>query len=546
MDITATDNKHRNLYRSFGVSVLLFLLLAAPMQAQIAKSTNRGKILQGAVHDNTGHPVIGLKVGIHNYGDSCQTDDKGDFEIPLSPAATYGFIITLYVIDNAHHKDWRIIEPIYNGIPGQTPLPAPKQPSIIIKVAEAGDKQALLSDRSIAAMLLGATARFRKLSDLQQQALFKKGQGTIDVNYSAGHNPDRSLTSKYFDWWLTETAKSLGLSSRELESAIGEWTRKPHSDRDQALGLLYRGNLEAAASTFKKLTYEPNQRSSASQALAFTYVLSENYSAAEDVLRSAFSATDKLDPNLLFHLGQVFRLDHKPEEADRVFVEANALLRANGFALPPPPSRPTAVPTPNPTPLRTPEASTPESGCVMISPGVQRCDVGIPFGAATQKAKQQHMSEWCWAASISMAFAHHGYDVAQERIVAEAWGEIVNVPGSPEAILGSVNRRWKADDGRFFDVIGTPYHVSIPAVVQDLHANYPVLIGTMGHMMVLTHIAWIQNAYGQWQIVDATVRDPWPFNPSRRTLSAVEWANTQIAVRIRTRAVSSNGDDDDQ
>lgn len=187
-----------------------------------------------------------------------------------------------------------------------------------------------------------------------------------------------------------------------------------------------------------------------------------------------------------------------------------------------------------------------DGGCVMISPGVQRCDVGIPFGAATQKAKQQHMSEWCWAASISMAFAYHGYDVAQERIVAEAWGGIVNVPGSPEAILGSVNRRWKADDGRFFDVIGTPYDVSIPAVVQDLQANYPVLIGTMGHMMVLTHIAWIQNAYGQWQIVDATVRDPWPFNPSRRALSAAEWANTQIAVRVRTKAANSDDDDDDQ
>jgi hypothetical protein len=179
----------------------------------------------------------------------------------------------------------------------------------------------------------------------------------------------------------------------------------------------------------------------------------------------------------------------------------------------------------------------------MISPVLQRCDVGIPFASAEQKAKQQHMSEWCWAASISMAFAFHGYDVAQERIVAEAWGGIANIPGSPEAILRSVNRRWKSDGGELFDVIGTPYGVNIPAVVQDLQANDPVLIGTMGHMMVLTHVAWIQNAYGQWQIVDATVRDPWPLNPSRRSLSAAEWANTQIAVRVRTAAVS---DDDDQ
>jgi len=185
-----------------------------------------------------------------------------------------------------------------------------------------------------------------------------------------------------------------------------------------------------------------------------------------------------------------------------------------------------------------------DGGCTMIGPGLQRCDVGIPFTAATQKAKQQHMSEWCWAASISMAFAFHGYEVAQERIVAEAWGGIVNVPGSPEAILESVNRRWKADDGTLFSASGTPYDVSIPTIVEDLKANYPVLIGTMGHMMVLTHIAWIQNAYGAWQIVDATVRDPWPYNQSRRALSPAEWANTQIAVRLRTERDDS--DDDDQ
>lgn len=185
-----------------------------------------------------------------------------------------------------------------------------------------------------------------------------------------------------------------------------------------------------------------------------------------------------------------------------------------------------------------------DGGCTLVSPYVQRCDVGIPFSAATQKAKQQHMSEWCWAASISMAFAYHGYDVSQERIVSEAWGGIVNMPGSPQAILSSVNRPWKADDGRKFVATGDPYSVNIQSVVQDLQANDPVLIGTMGHMMVLTHIAWLQNAAGQWQIVEATVRDPWPLNPSRRSLSAMEWANTNIAVRLRAEDPSNDDDDE--
>jgi hypothetical protein len=185
-----------------------------------------------------------------------------------------------------------------------------------------------------------------------------------------------------------------------------------------------------------------------------------------------------------------------------------------------------------------------DGGCKWVSPYVQRCDVGIPFQAATQKAKQQHMSEWCWAASISMAFAYHGYEVTQERIVSEAWGEVLNIPGSPEAILKSVNRPWEADDRRKFISRGDPYTVNIQTVVQDLQNNDPVLIGTMGHMMVLTHVGWVQNAAGQWQIVDATVRDPWPFNPSRRVLSPLEWSNTNIAVRLRTSEISSDDSDE--
>jgi hypothetical protein len=63
-------------------------------------------------------------------------------------------------------------------------------------------------------------------------------------------------------------------------------------------------------------------------------------------------------------------------------------------------------------------------------------------------------------------------------------------------------------------------------------------------MMVLTHVGWVQNAAGQWQIVDATVRDPWPFNPSRRVLSPLEWSNTNIAVRLRTSEISSDDSDE--
>lgn len=67
---------------------------------------------------------------------------------------------------------------------------------------------------------------------------------------------------------------------------------------------------------------------------------------------------------------------------------------------------------------------------------------------------------------------------------------------------------------------------------QDLTNNMPLIIGTMGHAMVLTSLRYARDVNGNGQVNAAIVRDPWP-NRGRRVLTAQEWYSTSFLVRIR-------------
>jgi hypothetical protein len=172
--------------------------------------------------------------------------------------------------------------------------------------------------------------------------------------------------------------------------------------------------------------------------------------------------------------------------------------------------------------------------------GVQACQVGIDSNLFTVEARDtQHQSEWCWAASIEMVFRYYGHNVPQERIVGETWGTIVNLPAmSPLQILHDLNRPWVDDDGGSFQVSGTSYGANPVTAAQDLAGDMPLIIGTMGHAMVLTGLAYNRDVYGRGVVTSAIVRDPWPhpgLPDGRRVLSAQEWFSTSFLARIRVR-----------
>ncbi|MEY8689180.1 MAG: papain-like cysteine protease family protein [Leptothrix sp. (in: b-proteobacteria)] len=170
-----------------------------------------------------------------------------------------------------------------------------------------------------------------------------------------------------------------------------------------------------------------------------------------------------------------------------------------------------------------------------VPPGVQQCEAGIDSSIAHIAAAAvggQHLSQWCWAACIEMVFTYYGHPVQQERIVSETWGAIVNLPGQPGQILENLNRDWTDEDGNDFSVSGDAYSANPITAAQDLSQDMPLIIGTMGHAVVLTSLVYVRDGFGRGNVNAAIVRDPWP-GRGRRVLTPQEWFNINFAARIR-------------
>ncbi len=174
-----------------------------------------------------------------------------------------------------------------------------------------------------------------------------------------------------------------------------------------------------------------------------------------------------------------------------------------------------------------------EIACSAVSPTVAACTAGLATDiASVSMNRPQQETNWCWAACIQMVFRYHGLKISQAKIVQGVFGGSVNQPGSPQDILDALNRTWTDDDDDDYDVEGDVYSVSPATVAEDLADDLPVIIGSLGHAMVLTAISYYRDLYGNGQIVGAVVRDPWP-GRGRRQITPVEWANLSFAARVR-------------
>jgi hypothetical protein len=147
----------------------------------------------------------------------------------------------------------------------------------------------------------------------------------------------------------------------------------------------------------------------------------------------------------------------------------------------------------------------------------------------------QYMDEWCWAACISGIFSYYGHPVSQARIVREAYGAIVNLPGNPVQILAAINRQWIDDNGVSFLASGNSFGLTNAIAAQELAANRPLIVGALGHATVLTALEYVRDLWGNGNVKLATVRDPWPYNPQRRALTLQEWNNITFAAAVYMR-----------
>ena len=93
-------------------------------------------------------------------------------------------------------------------------------------------------------------------------------------------------------------------------------------------------------------------------------------------------------------------------------------------------------------PVMSQQISQAQPDIRQIQPGLYAA--GVPsdefeYFAAPQSSGRQRQTNWCWAASIQMVLNYHGINASQEEIVARCFGELVDRPGQPADILGTLN-----------------------------------------------------------------------------------------------------------
>ena len=172
------------------------------------------------------------------------------------------------------------------------------------------------------------------------------------------------------------------------------------------------------------------------------------------------------------------------------------------------------------------------------SQGVMVCTVGL---AVPLETARQQASEWCWAACVSAVFAFHGRSVSQERIAQRLFGVAVNAPADGYQIAATITGSWQTEDGPPFDAEAEVLWNS-QAFFNDLDARAqaaaalengdPLIVGALGHATVLTAMTYDIDVNGRYQIIDLTVRDPWPGNPNRRSLTQQEVLQTSFLTKV--------------
>lgn len=175
------------------------------------------------------------------------------------------------------------------------------------------------------------------------------------------------------------------------------------------------------------------------------------------------------------------------------------------------------------------------------SEGVSICSAGLPADSVSQLAVVQEQPQWCWAASISMIFAHHGYAVRQEEIVKDGYGDVVDRPApSGEAMTKALSRAWVDGKARPFhgvavttDAFARQFQVSEHKVLAELADGRPLLLGALRHAVVLVELKYEKSQRGNVRIIGGTVIDPVPGQGVRALLVGEMKPTYLAAVEVR-------------
>ena len=173
------------------------------------------------------------------------------------------------------------------------------------------------------------------------------------------------------------------------------------------------------------------------------------------------------------------------------------------------------------------------------SNGTITCKAGLSAAQVQTILVAQEKSQWCWAASLAMVFAHYGHDVPQEGIVRQHFGDAVDRAVSGNDITSLLEGPWRDGKGRPFAtnavVAQSPDKRPGPAhqiMVSELARQHPLVIGVSGHAMVLVRVEYERLPTGVIRITGGTVIDPVPGRGLRRLLANEARPNYVAAVRV--------------
>lgn len=147
--------------------------------------------------------------------------------------------------------------------------------------------------------------------------------------------------------------------------------------------------------------------------------------------------------------------------------------------------------------------------------GIQKCRMGLGAERMQQLLRTQKGMEWCWAASIQMVFAGVGFDVAQEDVVLENFGNLKDEAVPAADITRLLNRGWRDAKGRAFvssaeaTLFGGDLRRATRQIMSELKGGRPLILGARRHAVVLAHVEFEKFTREDGiRITGGTVLDP--------------------------------------
>lgn len=179
----------------------------------------------------------------------------------------------------------------------------------------------------------------------------------------------------------------------------------------------------------------------------------------------------------------------------------------------------------------------------MDASGIQRCKTGLSDAQVQQMSVTQEKSQWCWAASIAMVFAHHGYVLPQAQIVRQHFGDDTDRGVAGEDMTRMLGRAWQDTQGRSFssaalagDAHARRFQFANDTVIRELASQRPMIIGALGHAMVLVQVEYERFvAQDAVRITGGTVIDPMPGRGVRRLTAQESRPSYVVAVQVAVR-----------